>query len=402
MLDCAARLPILWLCKSMPFPFDAGDKVYSACLATALAEAGVDVTFLALGPVGKGAADCVNWRPVKGAPRARARALLSRMPLVAARFSPGAMRRALAKELATGRYRVLVIDNYAAGWALDLLPRLSRPAIVYVAHNVESELAASIACAYRGSLINKFLLSRNAAKVARLEARLLDAASLALTLTERDARALRAKSDGLCCAVASPGYSGEIRRLAPMTGARPKAVLMLGSMRWIARKINIERFLAEADAPFFRAGVRLSLAGDVEPDFRSACEARTQATDFCGFLDDLAEGCSKARLGLVLDEVGGGFKLKILDYIFNGLPVAALESALEGVPEAVRAHCLVAGNFGDLVEKIIASIDDLDRLNAMRESSFIAARKYFRWEDRGAQVGRLLGDLALKSCPIGE
>ena len=39
----------LWIARYMPYPLDAGAKVYSAKLAEALAAAGCSVTFLGFG-----------------------------------------------------------------------------------------------------------------------------------------------------------------------------------------------------------------------------------------------------------------------------------------------------------------------------------------------------------------
>jgi glycosyltransferase involved in cell wall biosynthesis len=96
---------------------------------------------------------------------------------------------------------------------------------------------------------------------------------------------------------------------------------------------------------------------------------------------------------LVIEETGGGFKLKTLDYIFNGLPVAALRGSLEGVPDAVAAHFLVEGNVSSLGNAIIATIGDEQRLCSMRSGALAAAKNKFDWGNNARSFISALQDL---------
>ena len=59
---------------------------------------------------------------------------------------------------------------------------------------------------------------------------------------------------------------------------------------------------------------------------------------FHGFVDDVTAFYMNAKpvIALVPEVIGGGFKLKFLDYIFGRVPVASISAAAAGLPVEVR------------------------------------------------------------------
>jgi polysaccharide biosynthesis protein PslH len=74
-----------------------------------------------------------------------------------------------------------------------------------------------------------------------------------------------------------------------------------------------------------------------------------------------------------------------LDYIFGRVPVAAIDSALKGIPDRLKSHFLVADDLRGLVNKIVETIDDTNRLTAMQNQAFALAQDTFNWEINGRQ-----------------
>src|SRR5690606_36241863 len=57
-----------------------------------------------------------------------------------------------------------------------------------------------------------------------------------------------------------------------------------------------------------------------------------KATRLGGRVDSIAPHLDQARMAVVAERLGGGFKLKVLDYVFNRPPVAALDGSVAGTP----------------------------------------------------------------------
>ena len=91
-------------------------------------------------------------------------------------------------------------------------------------------------------------------------------------------------------------------------------------------------------------------------------------------------------MGLIVEEFGGGFKLKTLEYIFHGLPLAGLFHAVEGLPLSSPDDILLTEDTDSLIKAVSEIIDDFDRLNEMRRHSIEVCEASFRWEDRGQKL----------------
>jgi hypothetical protein len=94
----------------------------------------------------------------------------------------------------------------------------------------------------------------------------------------------------------------------------------------------------------------------------------------------------QARIAIVPERNGGGFKLKVLEYVFNRLPVFALRGSFAGVPLIHGDSVMLFDDQEALARGVLDTIDDLDRLNALQERAFAACRDRFDWASRGHQI----------------
>jgi len=384
---------ILWLGRIIPLPLNSGDRVYSAGLVGAVARAGARVVFLGLNNPDEPADDLgeleqqVRWQVVPGVPRPAALALLSSLPMVSARFATKEYRTAITLELAKNTYDAVVFDHYGLGWALENVQRLAlnRPVLIHLAHDFETEVTAHIARNFNGNAARKLLLRQNALKTRRIERQLAQRCDLLVTLTKHDGTAFSAINPTLQRVVLPPGYCGSRQSTRTITKSVPRRATIVGSFNWTAKQMNLQRFLEIADPTFTKSAIELHVIGFVPKNLLSRLRARFPWVVFRGFVDDLNQELRSARIALVPEETGGGFKLKILDYIFGRVPVAAIDSALKGIPDRLKSHFLVADDLRGLVNKIVETIDDTNRLTAMQNQAFALAQDTFNWEINGRQ-----------------
>lgn len=381
-------LKCLWIARDLPFPLDAGDRIYSANMARAVSEAGLRVRFLAFGDAAVPADWPVETRTVSGAKRSNLRALASGLPIAAAIHATPAYRALLAEQLSE-RWDVIVIDSYGSGWALEQCLRTrvlaAPPRLVYLSHNHEESLWRAMARESSAALPKKLALWQNALKVRALERRLVREVDLVATITAEDAQTYAAQCAGKRTVVLTPGYSGWVAPERAIDADCPPCVVLVGSFRWVVKQENLRRFLALADARFKQRGIRFDVIGDVPQALLDELRPKLQATEFHGFVDDIAPYFARARLAVVPEIIGGGFKLKYLDYIFGRVPVATIADAAAGLPQAVRDNMLCSGDLAQLVDTIVEAIGEPRRLDSLQRRAFEAARAAFRWQDRGLQ-----------------
>ncbi|RCW76041.1 glycosyltransferase [Pseudorhodoferax soli] len=379
----------LWIARAQPFPLDTGDRIYTARLLRAVAQAGADITFAGFPcePPAVVPADWpVRWRLVPGTPRGTARSLLSTMPLVAASHATPAYRQ-LVEELAQETWDFVVFDQYGLGWAMApfLKARAGRaaPVLVHVAHDHEASVYTSLVRGFKGSVFKHAGLWQNLIKTRAIERHIARTVDLVTAITLEDAEKFHADAPDTATVVLTPGYDGVVSTRERMPADTPRNVIMVGNYHWVAKSENLRQFVAAADALFHQNGITLHVIGGIPDDLAAELRRSSRATVIHGFVDEIASHFAQARLAIVPEAIGGGFKLKFLDYIFNRVAVATLAYAAAGLPQDIRASMLQSDNLAGLARAIVEAIGDHERLNGMQQRAFVAAQSRYRWPDRG-------------------
>lgn len=406
----------LWLTRKYPRPTNSGELIYSNGLIRSFAKTGVDLTVLAHdndeAPVGDGSEtsshideDEVEWRlgsPVLGS---RLGSLFTPYPSDSWRLKNGGPEKALVEALASERWDVILLDHAAVGWALGPIRARRRasgikgdPLLVYISHNHEATVRREIAKHSTASLPHKLALKFDAEKYARQEDDLCREVDLVTAITGSEVDAYREKFPRQRYLCLTPGYEGIAHVDRKITAETPRRIVMSGSFEWIAKRINLERFLEKASLPLAAAGIELQVVGKTEENFRRAMKERFPGVDFVGRVPEMTPYLVDARMGLIVEEFGGGFKLKTLEYIFHGLPLAGLDHAVESLPLRSPENILLAPDTPSLLESISRIIDDFETLNRMRRSSLEICREAFRWEERGQKLYDTLGEMRGDSC----
>ncbi|MFT3719909.1 glycosyltransferase [Pseudorhodoferax sp.] len=365
----------------------------------ATAQAGADLTCVGFPGESAGAVPSdwpLRWRLVAGAPHGTARALASTMPLVAAAHATPAYRR-LVGELALQPWDFVVFDHYAMGWAMAPFRQgPAGPVLVHVAHDHEASVYASLVRGFKGSVFKRAGLWQNWRKTQALERRIARTVDLVTAITPDDSGRFRVDAPGTAGLVLTPGYDGTVSGRTRMPVDTPRHVVMVGNYQWVAKSENLRQFVAAADAEFHRNGITLHVIGSMPQALASELRASTRATVLHGFVDDIAPHFANARIAVVPEEIGGGFKLKFLDYIFGRVAVASLTHATAGLPAEVRDAMICRDRLPALVQAIVEQIDDTETLDRMQADALAAAQARYRWEDRGTALLEAVAGLAAR------
>lgn len=384
----------------MPYPVNSGDRAYTGNLAAALSNAGVELHYVGLAAAVGAQAPTewpIRWIPVAGTRKPYALALFSRQPFVSAAHATSRHRRRLAA-LLKQRWDAIVLDNYGSGWALGAVCRsiggaAQRPVLVHIAHNHEESLSHSLYRAYQGSLLKRLALYQNHIKILRLERALVRKADLVTAITEEDRRAFSRLAPKQRFLVLPPGFSGWVAPPRVIGADTPRSVVLIGSFRWVVKMENLRRVIRVMDPIFYQNGITLNVVGDVPERLLDELRPIARASCFHGFVADVVPYLQSARTALVPEVIGGGFKLKLLDYIFGRVPVATIAVAAAGLPAEIQANMLSEGSLEELAREVVANIDNLPLLNRMQQRAFEGAASLFDWRDRGRALQCAIRDI---------
>ena len=394
-----SQMKCLWIGRYMPYPLDAGAKVYSAKLAEALAGAGATVRFLGFGRDDAAPRDCgVEYVSVGSDQRSQMAAMFSRLPIAAAIDSTSAYSVLLEEQLCA-EWDAIVFDGYGTGWALPRClayvreQKVRRTVLVHVSHNHEAAVWAAMAREARGSLARRVVLWQNALKVRALERKVVANVDLVSAICDEDLAALQVSQPREQTVTLTPGYAGPIVSERVIDERTPRRVVIVGSFRWQPKQENLARFVECADPVFRSHDIELDVVGDVPDELLATLRSRAQATTFHGFVDDMSPLLGQARMAIVPELIGGGFKLKFLDYFFTRVPVATLTAAAAGLPASLRELMIAESSLESLVAGIVANVECVERLNQLQDRAFHVARSLFRWEDRGVRLKNSIAHL---------
>ncbi|HEY6983532.1 glycosyltransferase [Reyranella sp.] len=388
----------LWLTLADPEPQHNGQYVYSGGLIDSVAATGSEIEVLGLrrpeSARCNGTRDehVVWWLPSDPFQPTQSRwgSLVSPLPHIAYRGSTLQMRRTLRDLLNRPGWDGIVFDGISVGWALRLVRRhyagrADRPRLIYVSHNHEESVRAQVAESQR-AFLRRQAVRLDAVKVSRLERELVDSVDFVTAITPEDLQLYRRRRNDKPMGVITPGYHG--RRLAErrISPDLPRRAIIVGSFDWIAKRMNLEEFVDVADPLFAEQRIELQAVGSADERFLQQLRRRTTATRFTGTVPDLNRYLDEARIAIVPERNGGGFKLKVLEYVFNRIPVFALSGSFAGVPLIHNDSVMLFPNHAALAHGVMEAIDDVERLNRLQERAFAACRDRFDWASRGRQI----------------
>jgi hypothetical protein len=376
----------------VPHPPSYGKLLYSAGLTEALAATGAQVVGVGLvresdpRPL---PATQTRWHAVEAPRRGRIRSLGSRYPSMT--HATVGLRPAVAALLAGGEWDVVVVDHLETAWVADLAAE--GPPVVYVAHNHEASVRTAAARASAGRADRRAVLRLEAAKAARLERRLIARAALVVAITDGDAARFGADARDTRVVVLTPGYAGPRVESRTIDARTPRQATIVTSLDWHVKQANLQALLAVADPVFAAAGVRLLVAGDAPSGLLDIVARTCRATTMLGRVDDLGPLLADTRVAIVAEPLGGGFKLKVLDFVHRRVPIVAIEGSIDGVPLTHPSELLTFPDASALACGVVDVVDDFDRLNRLQRAAFARCDGSFDWAERGVRLAAALRDV---------
>ncbi len=349
----------------------------------------VDITMVGIGDPGTARTD-VTVRPVDGRLQGGWKSLFSPLPNLSFACATPAMRTAVADLLAGGGWDAIVIDHLQVAWICDLLPDDNTP-VIFITHNHEASMRREVAAELPVWTPRGLPLRLDAVKAGRLERQALNRATVVTSITEADQAKFVDDAPAARHVLIKPGWSGDIPEHVPPLADRPRRVGIIGSFEWHVKQENLVRFAREAGPTLEAAGIELCIAGKVPEPLRQRLKQESPMVDVVGWVDSVEEFLNECRIGVVAEPLGGGFKLKSLDYVALRVPIAATTGSLEGLPLVGGQSMIESDTETQLGIDVANMIDNIGELGKLAKNAYTACIPTLRWE---SQVSSLLETLS--------
>jgi glycosyltransferase involved in cell wall biosynthesis len=287
----------------------------------------------------------------------------------------------LAKYIASHPVDLIHFDAlHTAYYAAELKKRFPRIPMVLREHNVESTIMERMALE-DSSALKRAIYAEQARRLVRYEADMLRHFARILAITPVDATRLHDMWADVPARIVPVGTDLQ-ERLPPRTAVGDGEVVRLlhiAAMDWLPNQQGLDWFLAEVlplldglGRPFI-----VDIIGKGMPDrYLRLADPRIRVH---GFVDNLAPFLRQGYLAVVPLHVGGGMRVKILDYMAKGVPVVATSVAAEGISDgADRSICVVDGAaaFANAIASLMADPEAAERQRAV---AFELVRRKYGW-----------------------
>lgn len=160
-----------------------------------------------------------------------------------------------------------------------------------------------------------------------------------------------------------------------------KALLFIGTLSWEPNIQGLLWFIKEVWPRLRKAepDVVLYLVGD-KADNRLKKHAKTENIVFCGFIEDLEGYFQKARLAIVPLQFGSGMKVKVLDFMYRGLPLLTTSVGAEGIELVDSDEAFIVDSAEEFAKKTIRLLNDETNWTNFSRKSRQKAKEKYTWE----------------------
>jgi glycosyltransferase involved in cell wall biosynthesis len=264
---------------------------------------------------------------------------------------------------------IFLIDHFRCAWIIPFISILlifKSKKYVYFSHNIESDISR-IAMMHEKSLYKIIFHKFEYYKLIFWEFFTYKFICKSTYITDFDLKRAKKNHDKNISITLTPYATFDPLEYTVDHKDRIYDILILGSFHWNIKQQNLFKFLDHLAKYIDEMPIRVLIAGSSPLNVRDIIYTNYSFATFLGDFSSLDEITHLSRLAVCIDEVGGGFKLKILDYLYMGMPIAGMRSALEGIPSSLGVNKF--DNFSELIDFIYKIHHNNALLNAMSVSN---------------------------------
>jgi hypothetical protein len=97
---------------------------------------------------------------------------------------------------------------------------------------------------------------------------------------------------------------------------------------------------------------------------------------FTGHVDRVEDELNGIRIGIVAEEFGGGFKLKLLQYIFQRIPIFGLRHAIGGMKLVHGKSVMSFNTMEELCIGVVRDISNEKLLKAISDNAYSESQSF--------------------------
>jgi glycosyltransferase involved in cell wall biosynthesis len=297
--------------------------------------------------------------------------------------------------LSENKYDIVHIDHSHMGkYGLWIKKKYGLP-IVLREHNYEHLIYRRFAENEKNPL-KKFIASVHAQRLQREEDQFLKAFDVIVPITQEDERAMRQNVPDARYVMIPGGVDTEYFHPTDPTLVIPNSLLWVGGAHWLPNRDAIEFFVKQIYPLIVNAQpeVTVDIVGDGTRELRSL--TNDPRIRFHGRVDDIRPYLARAAVLICPIRVGGGMRLKLLDFFAAGKAVVSTHIGAEGNLAQDNEHILLRDEPNAFAEAVCGLLTDNMRREDLSVNARDLAETYYSWRSIGMKFTQVYRSLIVE------
>jgi glycosyltransferase involved in cell wall biosynthesis len=321
-----------------------------------------------------------------------------RCPLRVSAFCFDEIGRALAHELASGRYDGLVLDHLALAHYLSYVPPSFGGIRVLNVHNVESVLQRRMAPLVRPAAARP-LVRIEAMRMHGFETRALAQLDGVLSPTPHDSAIISERAPRVSVLEVPNGVALMPRAADASSRGDASSILFVGTLNYLPNEDGLVWFLDRV-LPRIRAtvsGVSMVVVGH-RPTRRIRLH-RSPGLELHESPKSLVPFYRRAAVSVAPLRAGSGSRHKILEALAYGVPVVSTRIGAEGLALEAGSHYACADSPEEFASAVVAALTDPSQATAQARRALPVILERYSWDGIGRRASAALAALARSRRP---
>ena len=383
-------LRILQICPRIPYPPDDGGKIGIFNITKQLALKGHDLTMLTFsdgGPVPEAMNQFARIIQVKHGTRTNlagiAKNVFSELPYTVSKYQSVKMEEQLRELCGKNTYDVIHVDHlHLAHYGLIAKREFGIPYCLRE-HNYETIIYQRFADIHGISLF-KLYLKMQSERIRKYETGQISETDLCIAITDDDREKISRTTNARLCVIPA-GVDLELHPLLERGNEKQNSILIVGHLQWAPNRDAIRWFLDEV-FPLVQERVpdaEVTIAG-MSPS-KDLLRRQNGTIRFPGFVQDLKKLIASTQVLAIPLRVGGGMRIKLLEFFAYGKAVVSTGIGAEGSRAVDGAHYVKADSARQFSDAITSLFQSGERRKELGDASRRFVEENYSWTNISGQ-----------------
>lgn len=392
------RQRILFITYENPFLRDNGDRIYTCNFLDALLYLDCDINFI--GYVTQNSkrnnsagndrnSKNINLTLLPFKKNSKLKIVFSLLPGMIVNRKRKSYIDFLLTHLKENNYDYIFVNHFKMVFTLEAILKTCRKSkIIYISHNAEFLLSLNNAKNSK-SILDKLIYFQDAIKTKFYEKKWLHHFDLITTISEYDQDYYDVNFKNLKTRIIRPVF--EIDDLILKTKKNINEIIIVGSFLWGPKTENIFSFLKSKNfKDLYENNIHLTIVGNADPLLVDKINSNYKGVFMTGRVESVSTYYAKAKIAVIPEVLGGGFKLKIAEAALRKTAIFAVKGAITKCNLNKDIHYIEAVNFNDLIVKIIDYQKREFEIDNMINKAYETAIKDFSQKRINLNISKLL------------